>query len=94
MKMAGIAQTCLSVRVEEHELNLRQYRIVGGVYFIELFNQPPQPVTTVLRGIRFTTSKLYFPLMAKEALVPQKHLDFFTFLHILVFFLLKNKRYY
>jgi len=29
--------------LKHHELNLRKYMILGGVYHIDLLQQPPQP---------------------------------------------------
>jgi hypothetical protein len=31
------------VDLKPHELNLRKYMILGGVYHIDLLQQPPQP---------------------------------------------------
>ncbi|XP_066587951.1 dynein axonemal intermediate chain 7-like isoform X2 [Prorops nasuta] len=33
----------LSIRSEKTEINLRKYKILGGIYHVDLFYQPPQP---------------------------------------------------
>ncbi|XP_045465438.1 dynein axonemal intermediate chain 7-like isoform X2 [Harmonia axyridis] len=46
---------------EEHEINLRKYIILGGLYIVNLFEQPPQPqhlVTIVLSVARFILPKV------------------------------------
>lgn len=53
------------INPEDHELNLRQFRVVGGVYFIEIFYQPPQPSGSVLRDITFTTRNILFLIFHK-----------------------------
>lgn len=39
-------------------LNLRNYNIIGGVYHIDLFYQPPQPQEYVTLNIKFATYSL------------------------------------
>lgn len=39
-------------------LNLRKYSIIGGVYHIDLFYQPPQPQEYVSMDIKFATFSL------------------------------------
>lgn len=38
--------------------NLRKYSIIGGVYHIDLFYQPPQPQEYVTKDIKFATFSL------------------------------------
>lgn len=37
------ARMLLFTRCETTEVNLRKYRILGGVFHVDLINQPPQP---------------------------------------------------
>ncbi|GLV37041.1 uncharacterized protein CBL_02127 [Carabus blaptoides fortunei] len=49
----------LFTQVTANEVNLRRYRIIGGVYYLSLIYQPPQPSTLVLQDI--TLSTLHLP---------------------------------
>ncbi|XP_044014510.1 dynein axonemal intermediate chain 7-like isoform X1 [Aphidius gifuensis] len=47
----------LFTRCEKNEINLRKYRILGGVYHINLIYQPPQP-KVMINGVSITTLEL------------------------------------
>lgn len=47
----------LFTRCEKTEINLRKYKILGGVYHIDLIYQPPQPKD--MRGNIFLTTRMY-----------------------------------
>ncbi|KAJ9600158.1 hypothetical protein L9F63_009568, partial [Diploptera punctata] len=43
-KIQSEVKAQLQVNLRPHELNLRKYMILGGIYYIDLVQQPPQPL--------------------------------------------------
>ena len=46
--------------VRNHVVNLRKYLIVGGVFYLNIFHQPPQPWDKVSFHVRLTACKNHF----------------------------------
>ncbi|KAF2897504.1 hypothetical protein ILUMI_08660, partial [Ignelater luminosus] len=58
-KLYTEARESLFTRVEDFVVNLREYIILGGTYFINVFYQPPQPQEIV--SFEITVSRLEIP---------------------------------
>lgn len=50
----------LRTTVEEHVLNLREYIVLGGIFYLNMFYQPPQPQGIVSYDMSISRCKLHF----------------------------------
>lgn len=55
--------------VEEGEVNLRKYKILGGIYFLDLFYQPSQPQDLVSYEMTVTRCKFHFDFVEETLIV-------------------------